>query len=97
MHSSKITILEPTAEIKEHTFEQSLSTLDSLQGKVVGILSNEWTSLATLWPKLSDHLKMRYGVAETFKVRVPTTQPAPEVLLDEVATKSDAVIAGMAN
>ncbi len=97
MPSTKITLLEPTAEIKEPTIKESLPALASLHGKVIGIVSNEWTSLATLWPKLRYYLETRYGVAQTFKVRVPTTHAAPEALLDEVAKKSDAVIAGLAN
>ncbi len=93
----KITILEPRVELEE-IVEVSMTGCEDLSGKTVGFVSNEiWQCLSTIWDRLSEVLQSRYGVSKTFKTPVPVASAASPEVLDEVATKSDAVIVGLAN
>ena len=65
---------------------------------MVGFVSNEqWMSLPSIWKKLAEVLRAKYGVAETFKVTVPGTHQAPAQVLDDVAARSEAAIVALAN
>lgn len=97
MPDKKINMLVPTAEVEKAAEAYSLPLVSDLNGKVVGFVSNVWTCLNIIWPRLEELLPTRYRVSNTFITRVPNGTAPPLGLLDEVAGRSDAVIVGLGN
>lgn len=89
-------ILVPVAEINKP--EVTLPSISEVKGKVVAFVSNErWLSLTPIWNKINEVLPATYGVSKVFKVTVPALQQAPPVVLDDVASRSDAAVVALAN
>ncbi len=97
MIDKMINMLIPTAEVEKAIEVPSVPLVNDLNDKVVGFMSNVWTCLRTIWPRLGELLPNRFGVSDTFTTTVPNGTAPPPGLLDEVAKRSDAVIAGIAN
>lgn len=91
-----IRILEPVAR-STALAEGTLRGVESLRGKTVGLLSNEWRCVKILFEHLPGLLKTRYGAAGAFKEKVELSLAGPDELLDDVARRSDTVIVAMAN
>jgi hypothetical protein len=70
--------------------------LDSLENKVIGIIDNGQSNSTTMFHELADLLHERFRPAEVlFKTKPTHMQGAPEAILDEFATKCDAIITGL--
>ena len=91
-----IRILEPVAR-GAALAEGTLRRIDSLRGKTVGLLSNEWRCVKILFDHMPDLLTSQYGAAGVFKEKVELSLAGPDALLDDVAHRTDAVIVAMAN
>ncbi len=70
---------------------------DPLEGKVVGILNNGWSSMHVMTEHMAAILKERYGVAEVLAREFPASNSPPPGLINELAERSAAVIVGLAN
>jgi len=68
-----------------------------LEGKVVAILNNRWTSMDLMAERFAQVLKEKYRVAEVIQRDIPIATRAPAALIDEVVAKSDLAIVGLAN
>jgi hypothetical protein len=94
-----IKIYDPVAMAKPETkirFTAS-SGLDKLNGKVIGIISNEWRCVKIMMKDLSKNLIKSQNVADFFIYPVEASKQAPKEVLDKAAQKSDAIIIAMAN
>ena len=89
-------ILVPTSEVKKEAIVAH--SVPTLSGKTVGFVSNEtWVCLTTIWRKLDEVLRAKYGVVETFKTAMPVTHQTPDQVLNDVATKCEVAILALAN
>ena len=91
-----IRILEPVAR-GAALAAGTLQGIESLKGKTVGLLSNEWRCVKILFEHMPDVLTSQFGAAEVIKEKVELSLAGPEELLDDVALRTDAVIVAMAN
>ena len=73
-----------------------MNPLDSLQGKVIGIMNNGHHNGTPVLEAVQDLLLSRYGVSRVvFRKKPWISRPAPEELYQEMRGTCDAVIAGI--
>jgi len=59
-----IDILSPVIELEEQKETTSDLNLETLEGKVVGLMNNGWPSLSIILPRLQELLRTRCNVAD---------------------------------
>lgn len=93
--SGPLVILDPTAGAIRSTVQRA-PRLESLDGKVIGLLDNTKLNSDRFLVHLAAALKERYPGAEfvTRRKGGPSSPAAPE-LLDELAARCDAVVAAV--
>lgn len=93
--TTMIDLLDPTAETE--TTRYSLSRrIDSLEGKVVGLLDNGKSNFDNLLDDVEAMLKERYPSITTIRRRKPTvSSPCPADTMKELLEKCDAVVTGL--
>ncbi len=70
--------------------------LDSLEGKILGILDNGQANSTPMFRELAALLQERYRPREIiFKTKPTHIQGAPNAMLDELAGRCDAIITGL--
>ena len=70
--------------------------LDTLEGKIVGIIDNGQANSTTMFQELAKLLQEKYRPAEVLLKTKPThMQGAPKPTMEEFATRCDAVITGL--
>ncbi len=94
--AKQIEILSPAAEAWRPTVETT-PVVDGLAGKTVAILNNRWSSMDIMADYLTRLLKEEYGVAQVFQKDVPISSPPPKSVFDEVVTRAQLAIVGLAN
>jgi hypothetical protein len=73
-----------------------VSGLDTLEGKVVGIIDNGQANSTTMFQELAKLLQAQYRPAEVlFKTKATHMQGAPKAIMEEFASRCDAVITGL--
>lgn len=87
-------ILSPVPEMRA-VAGQKLAHLDTIQGKVVGLLENGWRSGGIIVDRFDELLHSQN--IETCRWKTETTGPDEKVVYDEIAQHSDAVIVAIAN
>ena len=88
-------ILNP-AELKSSRFETLAPGLDTLDGKTVGILSNQKINAGPVLDRLASELGKRYGLRGVLKrAKKIQSQDAPAQILNDLAGMSDFVINGV--
>jgi hypothetical protein len=91
----KLSFLDPTVV---PSFE-SVSTaprIESLEGKVVGLLDNSKAAGRVILDDLGAMLKERYGVAEIVNAGKPTFgRVAADALVDDLVSRCDVVITAL--
>jgi hypothetical protein len=92
----QITILDPTSGPRAPVGARP-GRLESLQGRVVAILNNRWKSMDLVAERFEVALRRDHGVADVMQRTIPLTGPAPDALLDEVASGAHVAIVGLAN
>jgi hypothetical protein len=89
-----ILVYDPTAPVTKLD-ERAISALDSLAGKVVGFIDNAKPNFNLLVDDLAELLTQRYGVrAVLVRGKRGPSVPAPDPIIEEVATQCDLVITG---
>lgn len=92
----QILILDPTA--KPHAGPAAAARgVETLHGKVVAILNNRWKSMDLVAARFDEVLRRDHGVREVLQRVIPATGPAPETVLEEVASRAEVAIVGLAN
>jgi len=91
----EIVILDPRAE--ETAAEKAAAPrLRSLQGAVVGILSNHKANADLLFDRIAEHLTATYGVAEVRRWEKPAaSMPAADAVYGEMAATCAAAVVGV--
>jgi hypothetical protein len=70
--------------------------MDSLEGKVIGILDNGHSNSTPMFKELADLLNEQFRPAELlFKTKPTHMQGAPKPILEEFTSRCDAVITGL--
>jgi hypothetical protein len=70
--------------------------LETLQGKIVGIIDNGQANSTDMFKQLAILLQERFHTREVlFKTKPTHMQGAPKPIMDEVLSRCDAVITGL--
>lgn len=70
--------------------------VDTLEGKVIGIIDNGQSNSTAMFQELADLLRRTYRPAEVlFKTKPTHMQGAPKPILEEFVSRCDAVITGL--
>lgn len=89
-------ILVPTASAGD-VRRMKIRSLDTLDGKRLGIVSNGWRSMDAMSPHMAARLKERYGVRQVGFFTAPLNRPIIAAIVDQIAAQCDAAIVGLAN
>lgn len=92
---AKFEILDPTAGLT--TGKGVLSPrLDSLDGKILGVIWNRRPGGDLILNRTLDILKKKHDIKDVvFRAKPYIGNPAPKEIIDELAARCDAVIAGL--
>jgi hypothetical protein len=63
----------------------------------LAVLNNGWRSMDLMSRMFATYFPERFGIAEVTEFRIPTSNETPAALLDEVASRADLAIVGLAN
>jgi hypothetical protein len=91
----KLSMLDPrvTLKLDDHAL---VSGLDTLEGRVIGILDNGQANSTPMFRELAVLLQERYHLSEVLLRTKPThMQGAPKAILDELEGRCDALITGL--
>jgi hypothetical protein len=70
--------------------------LDTLEGKIIGIIDNGQANSTTMFQELAKLLQEKYRPAEVlFKTKPTHMQGAPKPIMEEFVSRCDAVITGL--
>lgn len=70
--------------------------LDSLEGKVIGIIDNGQANSTTMFQELAKLIQEKFNTREViFKTKPTHMQGAPKPIMEELLTRCDAVITGL--
>lgn len=70
--------------------------LDTLDGKVVGIIDNGQANSTTMFQELAKLLQEKFHTREVlFKTKPTHMQGAPKPIMEEILNRCDAVITGL--
>jgi hypothetical protein len=88
-------MLDPRASV--NTKDRPLvAGLDTLEGKVIGIIDNGQANSTTMFQELAKLLEEKYRPAEVlFKTKPTHMEGAPKPVLEEFVSRCDAVITGL--
>ena len=88
-------MLDPRASV--NTKDRPLVPgLDTLEGKVIGIIDNGQANSTTCFKELAKLLEKKYRPAEVlFKTKPTHMQGAPKPIMEEIISRCDAVITGL--
>jgi predicted GTPase len=88
-------MLDPRGSVK--TKDRPLVVgLDTLEGKVIGIIDNGQANSTTMFQELAKLLEEKYRPAEVlFKTKPTHMQGAPKATMEEFVNRCDAVITGL--
>jgi hypothetical protein len=70
--------------------------LDSLEGKVIGIIDNGQANSTTMFQELANLVLERFKPKEViFRTKPTHMQGAPKAMMEEIVNRCDAVITGL--
>ena len=87
--------LDPRAPVNPGD-RQPLPGLDTLEGKIIGIVDNGQSNSTDMFKELAHLIQANLRVKEVLFATKPThMQGAPKPIVDEFASRCDAVITGL--
>lgn len=88
-------MLKPTAAGR--TLRASLAPgLDTLQGKTIGILSNQKVNADAVLEAIGAAIQQKFNIARVIKrTKRIQSQPAPRDLMDDLVSSFDAIVHGV--
>jgi hypothetical protein len=90
-----IKFLDPRATINPKD-RPLVPGLDSLEGKVVGIIDNGQSNSTAMFQELAKLVQNRLGVVQViFRTKPTHMQGAPKPIMEEILRRCDAVITGL--
>jgi hypothetical protein len=73
-----------------------ISGLDTLAGKVIGIIDNGQSNSTTMFRELAQLIRDKFQPAEViFRTKPSHMQAAPKKIMEEMTSRCDAVITGL--
>jgi hypothetical protein len=70
--------------------------LDSLEGKVIGIIDNGQANSTTMFQELASLVQEKFKPKEVlFRTKPTHMQGAPKAIMEEIVNRCDAVITGL--
>lgn len=88
-------MLDPRASVNPEE-RPLVRGLDTLEGKVIGIIDNGQSNSTTMFQELAKLLQEKYQPAEVlFKTKPTHMQGAPKSIIEEFVNRCDAVITGL--
>jgi hypothetical protein len=92
---AKLKMLDPRASL-DLGDRRLVPGLDTLEGKVIGIIDNGQSNSTTMLQELAELLRQKYRPAGVlFKTKPTHMQGAPKPILEEFVSRCDAVITGL--
>ena len=92
---AKIQFLDPRVTIDPKD-QPLVPGLDTLAGKVVGIIDNGQANSTTMFQELAQLLQETFDTKEViFKTKPSHMQGAPKAIMEEILSRCDAVITGL--
>ena len=92
---AKLLMLDPRADVllENHALAPAL---ESLAGKVLGILDNGQANSSPMFQELAELLQEKFHTEEILLRKKPShMQGAPEPMIEELVNRCDAVITGL--
>ena len=87
--------LDPRATVNPQNRALVLG-LDSLEGKVIGIIDNGQANSTTMFQELAKLVQERFKPKEViFRTKPTHMQGAPKAMMEEIENRCDAVITGL--
>ena len=88
-------MLDPRASVNL-TDRPLVPGLDTLEGKVIGIIDNGQANSTTMFQELAKLIQEKYRPAEVLSRTKPThMQGAPKPMMEDFVSRCDAVITGL--
>jgi hypothetical protein len=88
-------MLDPRATVNPEDLPL-MPGLDSLEGKVIGIIDNGQSNSTSMFQELAKLMQEKYQTAEVlFKTKPSHMQGAPKPIMEEFVNRCDAVITGL--
>jgi hypothetical protein len=88
-------MLDPRASLNPEN-RPVMPGLDTLEGKVIGIIDNGQANSTPMFRELAKLLQEKYQLAEVlFRTKPTHMQGAPEPIIEEFTGRCDAVITGL--
>ena len=73
-----------------------VSGLDSLEGKIVGIIDNGQANSTAMFQELAQLMQEKFYIKEVlFRTKPTHMQGAPKPIMEEILNRCDAVITGL--
>ena len=92
---AKLQFLDPRAAVSSES-RPLVPGLDTLEGKVVGIIDNGQSNSTAMFQELAKLIQQKYATKEViFKTKPSHMQGAPKPLMEELLSRCDAVITGL--
>ncbi len=87
--------LDPRASVNPQ--DRALAPgLDSLEGKVIGIIDNGQANSTTMFQELAKLIQENFNTKEViFRTKPTHMQGAPKAMMEEIVNRCDAVITGL--
>lgn len=92
-----IEVLLPIAEGEERERVRLAPRLESVAGKTIGFINNDWISLDITYDEFRRLLQGRWEARGVIEKRKPKSSPLSPADLDDLARRADAVITGLGN
>lgn len=87
--------LDPRGSIKPEK-RPLIPGLDSLEGKVIGIIDNGQSNSTAMFQELAQLIQEKFNPTEViFRTKPTHMQGAPKTLMEELINRCDAVITGL--
>lgn len=87
--------LDPRADVNPKE-RSPVAGLDSLEGKVIGIIDNGQANSTTMFQELAKLIHEKFSTKEViFRTKPTHMQGAPKAIMEEVLSRCDAVITGL--
>jgi hypothetical protein len=87
--------LDPRATVNPQE-RPLIAGLDSLEGKVIGIIDNGQANSTTMFQELASLVQEKFKPKEViFKTKPTHMQGAPKAMMEEIVNRCDAVITGL--
>ena len=87
--------LDPRATVNPQE-RPLVAGLDSLEGKVIGIIDNGQANSTTMFQELAELIQKHFNTKEVvFRTKPTHMQGAPKAVMEEIVNRCDAVITGL--